>query len=63
MCDADTMTNDDGTFSAVCYCGWSDHGHATIDSAERAAEAHQNGYDATETATVRDALGGFTGTS
>lgn len=33
MCYADTATNDDGTATALCYCGWSAD-HATPDSAD-----------------------------
>jgi hypothetical protein len=46
MCFADVAQEPDGTFTAVCYCGWTDPGHAAEDSAERAADAHQNRPDA-----------------
>jgi hypothetical protein len=41
MCYADTATNDDGTVTAFCYCGWSET-HDTQESADVAAERHQN---------------------
>jgi hypothetical protein len=49
MCYADVYRDDTGTvgpFVAGCYCGWSDNGHPTMESAERAAERHeQNATD------------------
>lgn len=48
MCELDTVKNDDGTFSALCYCGWTDDGHATQASADAAAQAHQDRFDAIE---------------
>jgi hypothetical protein len=49
MCYADAYRDDTGTvgpFVAGCYCGWSDNGHPTMESAERAAERHeQNAAD------------------
>jgi hypothetical protein len=48
MCDADTIMNDDGTVTAFCYCGWVEYGH-TQESADAAAEAHQNAPDDTDT--------------
>jgi hypothetical protein len=33
--------NDDGSWFAYCYCGWSDHGHPTRDAAERVDEEHR----------------------
>jgi hypothetical protein len=49
MCYADAYRDDTGTvgpFVAGCYCGWSDNGHPTMESAERAAERHeQNATD------------------
>jgi hypothetical protein len=41
MCYADTDTNDDGTVTAFCYCGWSDD-FATQELADAAAEEHVN---------------------
>lgn len=51
MCYADTTTNDDGTVTAYCYCGWSEH-HRTQTAADSAAEAHQNREDDAELATA-----------
>ncbi|PSL51386.1 hypothetical protein B0I31_12115 [Saccharothrix carnea] len=47
MCYADTVTNDDGTATAFCCCGWSAD-HATPDAADADAERHQTAADATE---------------
>ncbi|WP_216211087.1 hypothetical protein [Amycolatopsis aidingensis] len=47
MCYADTATNDDGTATAFCYCGWNDE-PTTPDAADAAAEAHQRDADAAE---------------
>ncbi|GAB3671509.1 hypothetical protein REH65_00155 [Saccharopolyspora sp. ID03-671] len=44
MCHADTITNNDGTTTAFCYCGWSQN-CATLEIAETAAEQHQNRQD------------------
>jgi hypothetical protein len=44
MCYADACRDDTetvGPFVASCYCGWSDNGHPTMESAERAAQLHQ----------------------
>lgn len=41
---ADTATNDNGTVSAFCYCGWSET-HPTQEAADAAAERHQNTPD------------------
>ena len=49
MCYADTVTNDDGTATAFCYCGWSAD-HATPEAADTDAERHQNAADAAESA-------------
>ncbi|MEV5301140.1 hypothetical protein [Amycolatopsis methanolica] len=38
---ADTTINDNGTVTAFCYCGWSAV-HDTQESADAAAEYHQN---------------------
>lgn len=54
MCYADVTQNDDGTFTADCYCGWTDAGHATRESAERAASAHQNATDHAEARVTAD---------
>jgi hypothetical protein len=49
MCYADAYRDDTetvGPFVAGCCCGWSDNGHPTMESAERAAEHHeQNAAD------------------
>jgi hypothetical protein len=49
MCYPDAYRDDTGTvgpFVAGCYCGWSDNGHPTMESAERAAARHeQNAAD------------------
>lgn len=47
MCYADTVTNDDGTATALCYCGWSAD-HATPEAADAAAERHQTDADDAE---------------
>jgi hypothetical protein len=47
MCYADTVTNDDGTATAFCYCGWSAD-HATPEAADTDAERHQTAADAAE---------------
>ncbi|WP_170191973.1 hypothetical protein [Saccharothrix syringae] len=47
MCYADTTANDDGTATAFCCCGWSED-HAIPDTADTAAERHQNAGDAVE---------------
>jgi hypothetical protein len=44
VCIADVYDNEDGTFTATCYCGWSED-HPTRDAAERETEAHQNRQD------------------
>ncbi|GAA3863499.1 hypothetical protein GCM10022243_32550 [Saccharothrix violaceirubra] len=49
MCYADTLTNDDGTATAFCYCGWSAD-HATPEAADTDAERHQTAADAAESA-------------
>lgn len=41
MCYADTLTNDDGTVTACCYCGWSDV-YATPELADAAAGQHES---------------------
>jgi len=41
----DTTTNDNGTVTAFCNCGWSQR-HDTWESADAAAEHHP--YDADE---------------
>ncbi|WP_157434240.1 MULTISPECIES: hypothetical protein [Actinoalloteichus] len=41
MCFADTLTETDDTVTAYCYCGWVEYGH-TQESADAAAESHQN---------------------
>ncbi|WP_157617170.1 hypothetical protein [Saccharomonospora marina] len=51
MCYADTTTETDNTVTAFCYCGWVEYGH-TQESADAAAEAHQNAPDAIDAATV-----------
>jgi hypothetical protein len=48
MCYADTTTENDGTVTAYCYCGWVEYGH-TPESAD-AADAHQNAPDDIDTA-------------
>lgn len=45
FCYVDVFPNDDGTFTPNCYCGWSEDPHSTLESAECAAEAHQNRSD------------------
>jgi hypothetical protein len=49
MCYADAYRDDTGTVGllvAGCYCGWSDNGHPTMESTERAAGRHeQNATD------------------
>jgi hypothetical protein len=45
MCYADTVMNDDGTATALCYCGWSAD-HATPEAADADAERHQTAADA-----------------
>ena len=40
MCYAET----DNTVTAFCYCGWVEYGH-TQESADAAADAHQNAPD------------------
>ncbi|MFE0025479.1 hypothetical protein [Amycolatopsis sp. NPDC059021] len=47
MCYADTDTNDDGTATAFCYCGWCDH-YATPDEADAAAAAHERANNTPE---------------
>ncbi|MEV8444159.1 hypothetical protein AB0425_42865 [Actinosynnema sp. NPDC051121] len=47
MCYADTVTNDDGTATAFCCCGWSAD-HATPEAADTDAERHQVTADAAE---------------
>jgi hypothetical protein len=47
MCYADFATNDDGTATAFCYCGWCQE-HDTPEAAEAAAERHQTDSDAAE---------------
>lgn len=44
MCYADTITENDGTVTAYCYCGWSET-HPTQEAADAAAEQHQNAQD------------------
>ena len=44
MCYADTATETDNTVTAFCYCGWVEYGH-TPESADTAAEAHENAPD------------------
>ncbi len=44
MCYADTATETDNTVTAFFYCGWVEYGH-TPESADAAAEAHQNAPD------------------
>lgn len=44
MCYADTITENDGTVTAQCYCGWVEYGH-TQESADDAAGTHQNRPD------------------
>jgi hypothetical protein len=44
VCYTDTTTNDDGTVTAFCYCGWADD-HDTQESADAAADSHQNAPD------------------
>ena len=44
MCYADTATETDNTVTVFCYCGWVEYGHAP-ESADAAAEAHQNAPD------------------
>lgn len=44
MCYADTITEIDGTVTAYCCCGWVEHEH-TPESADVAAETHQNASD------------------
>ena len=52
MCYADTTTENDGTVTAYCYCGWVEYGH-TQESADAAAYAHQNASaDTPDTATA-----------
>lgn len=54
MCDADTTTENSGTVTAHCYCGWVEYGH-TPESADAAADAHQHApgdIDADELATA-----------
>jgi hypothetical protein len=57
MCYADAITENNGTATAQCYCGWVEYGH-TQESADAAAEAHQNrpddiaADDATESTTA-----------
>ncbi|MFD8497311.1 hypothetical protein [Amycolatopsis sp. NPDC059657] len=46
MCIVDTTTETDGTVTVFCYCGWHDYGHATQESADVAAYAHQELADA-----------------
>lgn len=44
MCYADAYRDESdtvGPFVACCYCGWSDNGHPTMESAERAAQLHE----------------------
>lgn len=41
---ADTTTNDNGTVTAFCYCGWSEV-HPDQETADAAAERHQNTPD------------------
>lgn len=53
MCVVETFANEDGTFSAWCNCGWSDDGHATDESAARAAGAHQSAFDKRESEYLR----------
>ncbi|MEV6825598.1 hypothetical protein [Amycolatopsis sp. NPDC051102] len=50
MCYADTTTETDNTVTAFCYCGWNDTGHATQESADAAAYAHQNAPDVIDAA-------------
>lgn len=38
MCSADTVAETNGTHIANCYCGWTDHGHATASTAESAQQ-------------------------
>lgn len=47
MCYADTVTNDDGTTTAFCYCGWTED-HTTPESADAAAERHETTADNAE---------------
>ncbi|MEV8438810.1 hypothetical protein AB0425_15660 [Actinosynnema sp. NPDC051121] len=47
MCYADTVTNDDGTATAFCYCGWSAD-HATPEAADADGERHQTDADNAE---------------
>lgn len=49
MCYADTVTNDDGTATAFCHCGWSAD-HATPEAADADAERHQLAADVAESA-------------
>jgi hypothetical protein len=49
MCYADTTTETANTVTAFCYCGWVEYGH-TQESADAAAETHQNAPDADESA-------------
>ena len=42
------IANEDGTWSALCYCGWCNHGHSTESSAEKAAAEHQHAFDSAE---------------
>lgn len=44
MCYADITIETDNTVTAFCYCGWVEYGH-TQESADAAAEAHQNAPD------------------
>lgn len=44
MCYADTITETDGKVTAYCCCGWVEHEH-TQESADIAAETHQNAPD------------------
>jgi hypothetical protein len=46
---ADTVTNDDGTATAFCYCGWSAD-HATPEAADTDAERHQTAADVAKSA-------------
>ena len=41
MCDVDIITNDDGTVTAFCCCGWSET-HDAPELADVVAEWHQN---------------------
>jgi len=41
MCDVDTITNDDGTVTVFCCCGWSEI-HDAPGLADMVGEWHQN---------------------